>query len=167
MKKITIATTALLSVAMLPYVAFAQMGGRGIGGYGIGGPGGGQGEVHAKQSLDMATAVPDFLLIDLNLSGEQASQITILRDAFLRDIKPLKEEIFNIRIKLSELSAGKRDEQDKIVALRTEIKDIRGELQGRTAQYLQAVRKLLAPEQRSQLRYYWTIWDGGHFLYGN
>jgi Spy/CpxP family protein refolding chaperone len=164
MKKIMTTMTAILLMAILSSASFAQMG-RGMGGRGMGRGMGEQGGGRSaqwqdtKHSLDRATAVPDLLLIDLDLTDEQASQITFLRDAHIKDIKFLKETLFSKRIHLNDLLTEKTSEQDKITSVRKEIKDIRDQIQDKTAQYLQAVRKILTSEQTSVLGSYWLIWD--------
>jgi Spy/CpxP family protein refolding chaperone len=164
MKKIMIAMTAILLMVILSSASLAQMG-RGMGGRGMGRGMGEQGGGRsaqfedAKQSLDRVTAIQDLLLIDLDLTDEQVTQITFLRDAHIKDIKFLKETLFSKRINLNDLLTEKTPEQEKITSIRQEIKDIRDQIQDKTAQYLQAVRKILTSEQTSVLRYYWLIWD--------
>jgi chromosome segregation ATPase len=161
MKKII---TAILLMVILSSASHAQMG-RGMGGRGMGHGTGDQGGGRsaqlqdAKHSLDRATAVPDILLIDLDLTDEQVSQITFLRDAHIKDIKFLKEALFSKRTNLNDLLTEKTAEQEKITSIRKEIKDIRDQIQDKTAQYLQAVRKILTSEQTLVLQYYWLIWD--------
>ncbi len=161
MKKIMIAISLIV---ILSSVSFAQtgrgMGGRGTG-RGTGEQGGGRSAPlqDAKHSLDRATAVPDVLLIDLDLTDEQVSQITSLRDAHMKDIKFLKETLFGKRINLNDLLTEKTTDLEKIRSTREEIKDIRDQILNKTSRYLQAVRKILTPEQMSVLRYYWLIWD--------
>jgi hypothetical protein len=164
MKKIMIAMSAILLMVILSSASFAQMG-RGMGGRGMGRGMGEQGGGRSaqlqdgKHSLDRATAVPDLLLIDLDLTDEQASQIASLRDAHIKDVKLLKETLFSKRINLNDLLTERTSEQEKITSIRKEMKDIRDQIQDKTAQYLQAVRKILTSEQTSVLRYYWLIWD--------
>jgi hypothetical protein len=161
MKKIMI---AILLMVILSSASLAQMG-RGMGGRGMGRGMGEQSGGRSAQwqdathSLDRETAVPDLLLIDLNLTDEQISQITFLRDAHIKDVKFLKETLFGKRINLNDLLTENTSEQEKITSIRQEIKDIRDQIQDKTAQYLQAVRKILTSEQTSVLRYYWLIWD--------
>ena len=168
MKKIMTVIISVLFVVALVSVSSAQMGmgGRGMGGRGMGGQGSGRNMEGpgTKQSLDMATAVPDFVLIDLNLTQEQTSQITVLRESLVKDLHPLKEAVFAERLNLNELRAG-TPKDEKIAASQNEIKSIRNRMQDRTAQYLQAVRRILTPEQRSILRQYWSVWDGGYIIH--
>ena len=171
MRKIVIAMTIMLSTAILTSASVAQMGGRGLGGHGMNSQAGRRStesqNANENQTLDMAISVPDFLLIDLNLTNEQTSQITILRDSLNKEVKLLKEDAFAKRANLSKLLAENSLEQEKIADLRKEIKEIRDRIIDKTAQYLQLVRNILSLEQRFMLRFYWRAWDIGHNINSN
>lgn len=98
MKKAAVMMIVMLFITALAAVSFAQMG-RGFGSRGMGGQGGGRStETQGmKPSLDLTTAIPDFALMDLNLTRDQSSKINLLRDTLLNDVKVLQEETFNKR----------------------------------------------------------------------
>jgi len=120
-----------------------------------------------KPFSDMIIAIPDFLLIDLNLTDEQTVQIVSLRGKCLKDIKPLQENAFNRRKDLHQAWSEKAAEQEKISAMQKEIKVTRDRMRNSLARYLQEVKKVLTPEQWSMLRNYWTAWDRGYIVPGN
>ena len=162
MKKTRMGMLAVLLIVLVSSTAIAQMG-RGMGGQqGEGRTAGGQGP---SQGLDKATAVPDFLAVDLSLTKEQISEINVLRETFLRDILPLREAVSAKRAILKDVRVGKLPDDDNVVALQNDIKGVRDQIDSRTLQYVDAVRKLLKPDQRVMLRPYWTVWDGGYIIY--
>jgi Spy/CpxP family protein refolding chaperone len=168
MRNIKLITAVLLLFLFSASQLWAQMGhnadGRGGKSAREGKDSGGQG---LKPFTDMGTAVPDFLLIDLNLTKEQVGQIVHLRDVHMKNIKQLQEEAFNKREELHRLWSEKAAEQEKISAMQKEIISLRDQMRDKIAQYLQDVRKILTPEQRSMLRNYWNAWDGGYIVHGN
>ena len=159
--------SVMLFILALAAVSFAQMG-RGGGSRGIGGKSGGQNTERQgiKPSLDLTTAIPDFALMDLNLTRDQASKINLLRDTLLNDVKVLQEETFNKREDLNLIWRGNTPDRGKISTMQQEIKDLQDRMRQKTGQYLQEVRKNLTPEQRTMLHPYWTVWDSSSILFG-
>jgi hypothetical protein len=167
MKKAAVIMSVMLFIMALAAVPFAQMG-RGVGSRGISGKSGGRSTENPmdKPSLDLATAIPDFALIDLNLTPDQASKINLLRETLLNDVKALQEETFNKRGNLKLILFENTPDQGKISTMQQEIKDLQDRMRQKTSQYLQEVRKNLTPEQRTMLHPYWTVWDSGSVLFG-
>jgi len=167
MKKAAVMMSIMLFIMALTAVSFAQMR-HGVGSRGIGGKSGGQSTERQgdKPFLDLTTAIPDFALMDLNLTRDQASKINLLRDALLNDVKALQEETSNKREDLKLIWFENTPDQGKISAMQQEIKDLQDRMRQKTGQYLQEVRKNLTPEQRTMLRPYWTVWDSGSVLFG-
>ena len=99
--------------------------GFGIGNRGMGGQGGGRNaEVPGlKPSLDLTTAIPDFALIDLNLNSDQASRINLLRDALLRDLKPLQGDVSKKRLELKLIWTEYSPYDEKISVMQKDIKN--------------------------------------------
>jgi hypothetical protein len=135
--------------------------GRGFGSHNIGGKSGGRSTERQgdNPSLDLTTAIPDFALMDLNLTRDQASKINLLRETLLNDVKVLQEETFNKREDLKLIWLENTPDQGKISTMQQEIKDLQDRMRQKTSQYLQEVRKNLTPEQRTMLHPYWTVWD--------
>ena len=175
MKRMSVAVTVLLLSFIWASLSFAQMGPNLTGGHGmsLNGAGnrgmGGHGPSRDLESpgmkhvIDMTIAVPDFMLIDLNLTQDQASRVKGLREGFIRDLEPLKAEAFAKRAAFNKLR-GDNAKQEKIEAMQFEIKAIENRILGRTENYVQTVRRVLSPEQRTMLRPFWTAWDSGYIL---
>jgi hypothetical protein len=157
-KGMTIMILTLL-VLTLAYPSFAQRG-RGWGGQG-GGPGseGQSGErsrgMPGGGQSGEPTAVPDFQIIDLHLSVDQIARISALREACLKDIRPIQEEIFGKRGDLKLLWREKDKDQEKMANLQRQIKSLKDQMQDKIAGYVLEVRSLLTTDQDSLLRSYW------------
>ena len=167
MKKVAVMISVMLFIMALAAVSFAQMG-RGGGSRGIGGQSGGRSTEKQvmKPSLDLTNAIPDFVLMDLNLTRDQASKINFLRDTLLNVVKVLQEETFKKRGDLKLILHENAPDQWKISTMQKEIKDLQDRMRLLTSQYLHEVRKNLTPEQTTMLRPYWTVWDSGSVLFG-
>ncbi len=163
MKKAAVMMIVMLLIMALAAVSFAQMG-RGGSSRSMGGQSGGRSteKQGIKPSLDLTNAIPDFTLIDLNLTRDQASKINSLRDALLNVVKVLQEETFKKQGDLKLILHENTPDQGKISTMQKEIKDLQDQMRLLTSQYLQEVRSNLTPEQRTMLRPYWTVWDSGY-----
>ena len=93
------------------------------------------------------TAIPD-----LNLTVEQKAQITLLRETFLKDVKPLRDKLFSKRGDLKLLWRDKNPNQTKILATQTQIRMLRGQIQDRATVQRLAVRKVLTSEQQDKIK---------------
>jgi Spy/CpxP family protein refolding chaperone len=89
---------------------------------------------------------------DLNLTVEQKSQITSLRETFLKDIKPLRDKLFSKRGDLKLLWRDKNPNQAKILATQKQIRTLRGQIQDRATVQRLAVRKVLTSEQQDKIK---------------
>jgi len=89
---------------------------------------------------------------DLNLTVEQKSQITSLRETFLKDIKPLRDKLFSKRGDLKLLWRDKNPNQAKILATQKQIRTLRGQIQDRATVQRLAVRKVLTSDSRIRSR---------------
>lgn len=104
-----------------------------------------RGAVHGY-GTDM-TAIPD-----LNLTAEQSAKMTSLRDVFLKEIKPLRDQQFSKRGDLKLLWRDKSPNQAKILATQKQIRALKGQIQDRATVYRLAVRKVLTDEQRDKIK---------------
>ena len=161
MKKTAIMMSVMLFILALEAASSAQMGRGGGSRGGMGGQSGGRSAEMPgiKPSLDLTTAIPDFALMDLNLSRDQVAKINLLRDTLFNGVKALQEDIFNRRENLKLISLEDTPDQEKISTIKNEIKDLQDRMRLLTSQYLQEARNNLTLEQRTMLRPYWAVWD--------
>jgi Spy/CpxP family protein refolding chaperone len=132
MEKIAITTVIILAAMVLTSLTFASDWGRGHGR----GPGD-EGDI---------TAIPE-----LELTNEQIIQIRVLREAHLKDIRPLQDKMQTRRKELRLFWLQKTPEQDKIGAAQAEIIVLRDQMQDKMASYRQAMFRILTPEQQNRL----------------
>ena len=135
MKRFLILTAVLLLTATLAVPAFAYCGGgqQGFGGGPWGGPASWRG---------------------LNLTPEQTAKIDELRTAFLKDTKPLRDQMFSKRGDLRLLWLDKNPDQAKIAAAQKEVRALRDQLQDKRTAFMLEVRKNLTPEQQARFNSY-------------
>ena len=134
MKKTTIVGLGLvLALALVATVALAWGPGFGPGsGRGFGGPAYG------------APPIP-------NLTADQSTQIQALRDAFLKDIEPLQQNLWTKRTDLRTLWSDPKTDPAAITAKQKEVWDLQSKLQDKATNLGLSIRKLLTPEQLAQL----------------
>ena len=134
MKKTTIVGFGLILVlALVATVALAWGPGFGPGfGRGFGGPGSG---------------VPPIP----NLTDEQSTQIQALRDGFLKEIEPLRKELYAKQTELRTLWSSPNPDQAAITAKQKEMLDLRTQLQEKASSLGLEIRKVLTPEQLAQM----------------
>ena len=92
------------------------------------------------------------VLSQLNLTPEQTAKINALREANLRDTKPLKDKMFSKRGDLKLLWLQKNPDQSKITAAQKEIRALRDQMQDKMTVYRLDVLKVLTPEQQEKLK---------------
>ena len=93
------------------------------------------------------TAVPG-----LELTAEQKERIGVLREAHLRDLKPLLDLIFIKGRELRGLWLAKNPDRERIMALQKEVHDLRGQLLGKFTAYRLEVHQMLTPDQQEKIR---------------
>ena len=139
MKKIIFAVmmAAILATAGL---ATAQEWGKGHGmGMGYGPHSGG------------ARSARSGLLRALNLTPEQTQKIQALREDFLKENIPLRNELMLKRLELRGLWMQTNPEETKILAKQKEINALRAQLGEKITKNRLEMRKILTPEQQAQL----------------
>lgn len=136
MKKLmtVVAVIALAAVVASPAMAYRGMGM----GYGHG-PGN-VADVAAARGLD--------------LTGEQTEKINALREAHLKEIKPLQDQIYSKSGEMRLLWLAKTPDQEKILALQKEGRTLRDQLSDKFTTYRLAVQKVLTPEQLAKVQAY-------------
>ncbi|MCX5846927.1 MAG: Spy/CpxP family protein refolding chaperone [Deltaproteobacteria bacterium] len=142
MKKLTMTLVAVFAVTTLAAYAYAFGPGWGRG------HGGGQCYSGGYYGGDI-TAVPG-----INLTAEQTAKINALRDANLRDIKPLQDKLFSKRGDLRLLWLQTNPDQNKILATQKEVRALRDQMQDKMISNRLEVLKILTPEQQEKLKSY-------------
>jgi Spy/CpxP family protein refolding chaperone len=135
MKKFTITMVTVLAVTALAAYAFAF------------GPGGGRGHGGGPCYGGDITA-----LSELNLTAEQTAKVNALREAHLKDVKPLQDKMFSKRGDLKLLWLQTNPDKDKIMAAQKEIRTLRDQMQDKMTAYRLDVLKVLTPEQKEKLK---------------
>ncbi len=135
MKKTTIIGLGLvLGLALVATVALAW-GPPGFGprfGRGFGGP---------------ADAVPPIP----NLTAEQSAQIQALREGFLKEIEPLRKELYTKRTELRSLWSNPNADSAAIKVKQDEMFSLQTQFQEKATSLGLEMRKVLTPEQLAQL----------------
>jgi Spy/CpxP family protein refolding chaperone len=124
---------AILSLALVATVVLAW--GPGFGpmfGQGFGGPAYG------------VPPIPD-------LTAEQSSQIQALRDGFLKEIEPLREDLFTKGTELRTLWSSPNPDSAAVTAKQKEILALQSEIQEKATTLGLEIRKVLTSEQLAQM----------------
>jgi len=148
MKKIIMSLATVIIVTAFAVSAFAY------------GPGGGRGHGGGYYRGDI-TAVPG-----INLTSDQTAKINALRDANLKDIKPLQDKLFIKRGDLRLLWLETNPDQNKIASTQKEVRALRDQLQDKMVSYRLEVLKVLTPEQQEKVKAYRPGRDFGHGMRG-
>ncbi len=138
MKKLLVGIL-VLSLMGLTGLAMAQ--GRGPGmGYGSG-PGGGYGfgPGHGPWASR------------LNLTPEQTQKLQTLRDGFIKEISPLRNDMISKQYELKAFWAQTNPDEQKILAKQREINNIRAQIQEKAVKHRLEARNVLTPEQQAQI----------------
>jgi Spy/CpxP family protein refolding chaperone len=144
MKKVMVAVLAIALLATSG-LALAQGWGRGPG---MGpGAGGGMGFGPCAASL--------------NLTAEQIKQMQDLRAEHFKETATLRETLLTKKADLRSLWALKDPKQEDILLKQQEINDLRAKLQTLATQHRLEARKVLTPEQQTQLQS--CLSDPGNF----
>ena len=90
----------------------------------------------------------------LNLTAEQITKLNALRDAHLRDIKPLQDQMYSKRGELRLLWLERTPNQNKILEAQKEFQTLRDKLYEKGTIYRLETTKVLTPEQQAQVQAY-------------
>ena len=135
MKKLIMTLVAVIAVTAFAASAFAF------------GPGWGRGHGGGPCYGGDITA-----LSELNLTAEQTAKTNALREAHLKDIKPLQDKMFSKRGDLKLLWLQTNPDKNKIIAVQKEIRTLRDQMQDKMTSYRLDVLKVLTPEQQEKLK---------------
>ena len=140
MKKLSRVFVAVLIVTALASTTFA---------YGWGGGGGrGQGRGACIGGPGYDGDIP--AVSQLGLSADQTAQIKALREAHLKDVKPLQDKMFSKRGELKLLWLQTKPDQEKIMAVQKEIRSLRDTMQDKRTSQRLAMFNVLTPEQQAK-----------------
>ena len=102
----------------------------------------------------------------LNLTPEQNQKMEALREGFLKETLPLRNEMQIKQLELRTLWAQTNPDQAKILAKQKEINALREQLQEKGTKNRLEMRKILTPEQQAQLGAYGPGFGMGHGMKG-
>jgi len=142
MKKLSMVFLAALIATALASTTFAY------------GWGGGWGRGHARGACDGGPGCDrDIQAVQaLGLTDAQTAQIRDLREANLKDIKPLRDKMFSKRGDLKLLWLQKTPDREKITAAQKEIGSLRDQMQDKMTSHRLAMFNVLTPEQRTKVQ---------------
>lgn len=87
----------------------------------------------------------------LNLTDEQKTKIDALQTATERELRPVREKMFDKSVELRRLWLQANPDKDKINAAQKEMRTLRDQMQDKTTATRLEMRKLLTPEQQEKL----------------
>jgi len=136
MKKLAVTMASVLLVALMFSLAFAHR------------EGWGRGSARGPcRDWDRGA-----YLQELNLTPEQNDRIAALREAHLKDTKPLQDKMFSKRGDFKLLWLQKNPDEEKIRAARKEIRALRDQLEDKRSDFRLVAMKVLTPEQQTKIK---------------
>ncbi len=90
----------------------------------------------------------------LDLTAEQREKINTLRDAHLRDIKPLQERLYVRSRELRGLWLAEAPDRESILTIQKEVQALRNQLMDKLTTYRLDAWQFLTPEQQAKVRPY-------------
>jgi Spy/CpxP family protein refolding chaperone len=90
-------------------------------------------------------------LRNLNLTDEQKVTIEALQLAHHKEIKPVREKMFDKAVELRRMWLQPSPDKDKIINLQKEVRVLRDQLEDKATAHKLAIRKVLTPEQQEKL----------------
>lgn len=91
-----------------------------------------------------------FILDSLNLTAEQIEKVRVLKEAYLKEKEPLRNQMFSKRMELKLLWMQLKPDPAKIKSKQKEIHDLKWKLKVKRTDYRLAFRKILTSEQLSK-----------------
>jgi len=92
----------------------------------------------------------------LNLTVEQKSRLDALRNAHLRDVKPLQDQMFSKRGDLKLLWLQTNPDKEKILAVQRDIRTIRDKMEDKAVAQRVDAFNVLTPEQQEKARAFFS-----------
>ena len=90
----------------------------------------------------------------LDLTAEQKEKINTLREAHLKDVKPLQDQLYVKSRELKDLWLAKTPDRESILTLQREVQALRNQLMDKLTTYRLDAWQLLTPEQQAKVRPY-------------
>jgi len=111
-------------------------------------------EAYQHDEFHILGTIPDILLLDFNLTPDQRSKITVLRDNLIQELKPLQEKI-NIEREFhkSQFAAGQSSGKTLNESPSGNMQVIQGMMNDKRTQYLQTIFQMLTPEQKAMWKH--------------
>jgi Spy/CpxP family protein refolding chaperone len=93
----------------------------------------------------------DKIFNKLNLSAEQKTKIEALQTATQKELRPIREKMFDKSVELRRLWLRANPDKDKIYAAQKEMRSLRDQMQDKITAMRLEMRKQLTPEQNEKL----------------
>lgn len=87
---------------------------------------------------------------NLNLTAEQSAKIQSLRKTHLKEVTPLRTQLFSKKAELKLLWVQNNPDKNKIMSKQKEISDLQYRIKEKSIDYRLETNKVLTPEQRAQ-----------------
>jgi Spy/CpxP family protein refolding chaperone len=87
----------------------------------------------------------------LNLTDEQKTKIEALQIAHEKDVRPIREKMFDKSVELRRLWLQTNPDKDKINAAQKEVRTLRDKMEDKATALRFEIRKVLTPEQQEKL----------------
>jgi len=100
-------------------------------------------------------------LSGLNLTAEQSAKVAALREAHVKDVKPVQDKLFSMQGDLRLLWMQDNPDMAKLKALRNEVRGLRDQLADKRFDLHQEMLKVLTPEQAREFKSQFRGWGGG------
>jgi Spy/CpxP family protein refolding chaperone len=138
MKKLSIVFLAVLITAALAATTFAY------------GWGGGWGRGHARGAGGFGCDRDFQAVPELGLTDAQTAKIRDMREAYQKDIKPLRDKMYSKRGELKLLWLQKTPDRQKITAAQKEIGSLRNQMDEKRTSHRLDFFNILTPEQQTK-----------------
>lgn len=89
-----------------------------------------------------------------NLTPEQATKLQAIQQRHLKDVAPLQQQLLAKKLELRSMWLSPNPDQAKINALQRDILNLQSRIQEKTTNARLEMRRVLTPEQQSQLAFY-------------
>lgn len=87
----------------------------------------------------------------VNLTDEQKTKIEALQTAYQKEIRPVREKMFDKSVALRRMWLQANPDKDKILTLQKEVRTLRDQLEDKATAHKLEIRKVLTPEQQEKL----------------
>jgi len=111
-----------------------------------------------RGGYDYGFNLDDRTIASLNLTAEQTARIKDLREAYIKEIQPLQNELGNKSGELKQLWLQRSLDQSRISAVDREIRALREQSRAKMTFNRMAIFQILTPEQQIKLQAY----EAGH-----